>query len=365
MLTSTTAYKLGLHRPHQREFRVDLYSADGTVLRRSVKPVAGSVTANMDEHVTRSAELVLTADLWGGTDPNAVLTPYQTVVKIFAGTDYGGPTEVFQLIEGRVGEVTRNANGTVSCRVDDRAADVVGFQFEVPRNSVPSLPVVTQIRQLITEVLPTAVFGPDDVSLSVLTPKLTWDENRGDALDTLAGALGGRWYQLGNGSFVVRLLPYDVGTPVATIADGEDGLLFDAQISLTRDDTANSVTVVVERADGGAPFRVNARDSSPTSPTRFDGPFGRVSKIIKVQTPLTNGEATAMARRELNAATALSSRWNVSCVADYTLEPGDTVRLTSRGDSSVQIIDRITYPLTTGSMTLDTRAFVRPLATLT
>jgi hypothetical protein len=125
------------------------------------------------------------------------------------------------------------------------------------------------------------------------------------------------------------------------------------------------VTVVVERADGGTPFRVRVRDESPTSPTMFDGPFGRVSKVIKVQTPFTVGDATVYARAQLKAYTALSSRWAASMVPDYTLEPGDTVRLTSRGVSSVQLIDSITYPLGPGTMTLGTRAFVRPQAILT
>ena len=100
------------------------------------------------------------------------------------------------------------------------------------------------------------------------------------------------------------------------------------------------------------------------SPTRFDGPFGRVSQIIKVQTPLTVGQATTYARTQLNASTALSSRWSASCVPDYTLEPGDTVRLKSRGVSEVQLIDAITYPLSPGMMGLSTRAFVRAQATL-
>lgn len=368
MLTSTGLYKTYIHRPEQRAFRIELYAGDtGTLLQRiddGDAVFSGTISATLDRRVTRTAELEFGAELWPGSNASAPLTPYQTVAKIYAGARYGdGSTELFQLMEGRVAEVQRNDDGTVSARFDDRAADVVGFNFETPRNS-ENVSIVNQVRRLITDVLPGAGFGPDDVDASVMTPKLTWDESRGDALDTLAGALGARWYQLGNGNFVLRAVPYDVGTVVATITDGQDGLLFTGSPSLTRDGAANSITVVVERADGGTPFRVTARDTSPTSPTRFGGPFGKITKLIKVQTPLTTGQATALARSELSAATALSSQWHVSCTADYTLEPGDTVSLTSGGYSSVQLIDSITYPIGTGAMSLGTRAFVRAPATV-
>lgn len=373
MLTSTALYKSALHAPHQRAFRVDLYSGTGELLQRGIPVLDGAITANMDNRVSRSGSFTVGPEFWPmlATD---VLTPYQTVAKVFAGMRYGdGSEELFQLIEGRVGDVEMNADGLVTARVDDRAADVVGFEFESPRNS-ERIPLLNQIRRLITEALPDAVFGPDDVDTTAITPKLTWDTDRGDALDALAGALGARWYQLGNGSFVVRLLPYDVGTPVQDLFDGEGGLLFTGAPKITRDGAANSVTLTVERADGGTPFRVQARDTSPSSPTMFDGPFGRVSKLIKAQTPLTVGQATTMTRAELEASTALSSQWDIACQADYTLEPGDTVRTRitrhtlSRQEiviKSTQLIDQITYPLfDTEPMIVHTRAFVRAPATV-
>lgn len=176
--------------------------------------------------------------------------------------------------------------------------------------------------------------------------------------------MGARWYALGNGDFVVRAYPYDVGTVVQTVADGPGGLLTSGSPTISRDGAANSVTIHVERFDGGTPFSVTARDNSPTSPTRYGGPFGTVTLPIKVQTPLTQGEASVMARTQLNAATALSSKWEVGMVPDYTLEPGDTVRLKSRGENQVQLIDGITYPLGPGTMRLSTRAFVRAQVTL-
>lgn len=367
MLVSSTVYKQAIHAPHQLAFEVDLYAGPGGALLESNVPIfGGSISANLTHRVTRSGSFTLGKEFWPGDDATAPLTPYQTVANIKAGIQYGdGSREVFDVITGRVGDLTRNADGSVTARVDDLAADVINYRFEVPENSAPTITILQQIRRLITDALPPATFGTDDVpNPAALTPKLTWDEDRGKALDDLAEAVGGRWFALGNGDFVVRAYPYDVGTPVQDVVDGPGGLLVTGAPSFTRDGAANSITVVVERFDGGTPFRVQARDNSPTSPTRFDGPFGRVSRVIKVQTPLTVGEATVYARAQLNASTALSSRWTVAMVPDYTLEPGDTVLLRSRGVQSVQIIDAITYPLVPGTMGLTTRAFVRAQPTL-
>jgi len=365
MLPASTAYKAAIHRPHQVAFEATLYAGiGGDVLARRVPVFGGSVTANLTHRVTRTGSFTLGPEWWPGDDPLAPLTPYQTVVNIKAGIRFGdGTTELFDIITGRVGDLTRNDNGSVTARVDDLAADVIAFRFEEPRNS-ETVTILSQIQRLIAEVIPGTVLGTTDVT-DQPTPKLTWDEDRGKALDDLAQSLGGRWYYLGDGTPVVRAYPYDVGTVVQSFEDGELGLLVSGTPSITRDGAANSVTLVVERFDGGTPFRVTARDTSPTSPTRFDGPFGKVSQIIKVQTPLTLGQATIAARQQLNASTALASRWSATTVPDYSMEPGDTVRLTSRGVSSVQLIDSITYPLFEGAtMGMSTRAYVRAQATL-
>jgi hypothetical protein len=365
MLASTATYKTAIHAPHKLAFEVDLYAGPGGPLLENNIPIfGGSVSANLTHRVTRTGEFTLGGEFWP-TLPTSSLTPYQTVANIRAGIQYGdGSKELFDVITGRVGDVGRNDDGSVSARVDDLAADVIAFRFEAPRNS-ENVTLIAQIERLIREALPSATFGAHDINLTSPTPKLTWDEDRGQALDNLAEALGGRWYALGNGDFVVRLYPYDVGTPVQDLFDEPQGLLTGGRPSISRDGAANSITLMVERFDGGTPFQVRARDESPLSPTRFDGPFGRVSQVIKVQTPLTVAQATTYARGQLKASTALSSRWSATCVPDYTLEPGDTVRLRSRGVTETQLIDSITYPLGPGTMSLQTRAYVRANPTVT
>jgi len=366
VLPSTAVYKSAIHAPHKVAFEVDLYAGPaGALLESNVPVFGGSITANLAHRVTRSGTFSVGPEFWptSAADP---LTPYQTVASIRAGIEYGdGSREMFPIITGRVGDLTRNANGDVTARIDDLAADVLDYRFISPHPSTIRITVLSQIERLISEVLPSAVFGPHQVTDPFAqTPELVWDEDRGKALDDLAETLGARWYALGDGTFVVRAYPYDVGAVLQTFADGPSGLLVSGTPSVTRDGAANSVTVVVERFDGGAPFRVTAQDASPGSPTRWGGPFGTITRIIKVQTPLTTGQATQYARAQLNASTALASQWSAAVVPDYTMEPGDTVRLTSRGVSEVQLIDSITYPLAPATMSLSTRAYVRAQGTL-
>ncbi len=99
--------------------------------------------------------------------------------------------------------------------------------------------------------------------------------------------------------------------------------------------------------DGTEPVRRIARDVSPASPTRWGGPYGRVVQVTKVQTPLTVAQAQTLALAQLSAVTALTEQWSVVTVPDYTIEPGDLLRLGYRGYSADQIVDGITYPLVT------------------
>lgn len=366
MLPSTALYKSVIHTPHKRQAYIDVYDIDGNIRALAVPIVGGSVQANLTDRVTRTATFVLAGQQstlsdtdWFPRTVDDPFSPYRAVVRIHAGLTYGnGTDEVFPVFTGRVYEANRNADGSITFRADDLAADVVACRFEQPVNSRTGTSTVAEIQRVILQALPQAVFGTNDVT-DTDVPKLTWDEDRGQALDDLSEAMGARWYTLGDGSFVIREFVYAVATPVQTLIDGPGGLMSSASTTITRDGTANSVVVVAERMDGTDPVRYVARDGNPLSPTLFTGPFGKVVQVIKVQTPLSTTAAQKLARTQLKAATALTEQWSANVVPDYTLEPGDTVRLGYRGLMTDQVIDTITYPLMTNNpMQLSTRSSV-------
>lgn len=350
MLPATSLYRAALPYPHQRITRVEVWH--GGVLVEPDLPInSGEVTASLTSRVTRSLRLSVDAGLYPET-ADALLAPEIALLRVYTGIGYpDGSSELFPVFVGRVATPSENPDGTVTVQADDLAADVIGYRFESPEPSHAGASITSEIRRLITQALPSATFGTDDVDPAI-TPTLVWDQDRGQALDDLAAAVGGRWYALGDGSFVVRAYPYDLGTPVVTLTDGQGsdqpGTIAGVTRQRTRNSVYNSVTVSSERLDGTDPVRVTRRNITTGSPTEFGDAFGRVSTIISVQTPLTASEAAQLAVQQLNASTALAEQWTIDTIPDATLEPGDTALATWRGHTTTQVIDSITYPLGTG-----------------
>lgn len=374
MLTASDLYRGSLPYPIKRVTVVDATDIDGNLLAADIPVIGGSVTASLSSTVTRSLDLTVDDSLFP-TGPSSPLSPYISVLHVRSGVEYpDGSQDLFPVFTGRVYQANRGADGKVTIQADDLAADVIGYRFESPTGSVPGGSTVNEIQRLIRGGLPQAVFGLNDVNDQAV-PILTWDEDRGRALNELAVALQGRWYALGNGDFVVRRYPYTVPAPVGRITDGQPsytrasdslrgipettGVIAAATRSVTRDGTANSVTVVSERLDGSAPIRYTARDFVEGSPTFFGGLYGSVSIILKPQTTLDLPAAQALARAQLNASRALTEQWSFTMAPDYSLEPGDALIVGYRGQESTQVIDRITYPLMTDKlMAVGTRSSI-------
>lgn len=366
MLTSTPLYRAALPFPHRRvtEVRV-LHDGVDITPAGGVPVTVGDVQANLSDRVTRTAVLEIPGPEFFPSAPDDLLSPYVAVIKIRAGIGYpDGSSELFDIFTGRVITASLSPDGVVRIECEDLAQDVVAFRFETPENSEVGASTIDQIQHLILQAVPSATFGTNDVTDQGMPP-LTWDEDRGQALDDLAAAMSGRWYALGNGDFVVRLFPYFPSTPVLFIADGRpdatvpgSGLISTATRTVSRVGSANSIVVVSERMEADQPpIRVIARNGDPSSSTFFGPTFGFVTQILKPQTPVDFASAQELAQDQLDASTALTEQWTVNMVPDYALEPGDTVELEYRGQRAVQVIDRVSYPLTAGNlMTLSTRA---------
>lgn len=363
VIPSSAQYKTYILGPHKRAARVDVEDINGNVLAQNVKIIDGTVDASLTSRVSRVARFSL-PDQWFPRTPLDPFSPYHAVVRIRAGVQYGdGSEELFPLFTGRVYTYDRSPDGSVSFDCEDLASDVIAARFETPRTRFAFNPLdppltLETIRELILEALPQAQFKADGVPEAPM-PGLTWDEDRGRALDDLASSRGARWFPDGEGLFSVQPIAYEPGPVLQTFQDGAGGLMSRASVTGTRIGAANSVTVVSERTDGTLPVRITRRDTDPASPTFYGGTFGRVNVINKVQTPLTDAQAQTMAEAQLRASVALAEQWSADVVPDHTVEPEDTVRLTYRGYSSVQVIDAVTYPLgPQETMRLSTRGTV-------
>lgn len=364
MLPTTAAYRAALPYAHGRVTLVRVFHGTEDVTPPGgIELSEGDVTASLNSRVTRVANLSLPATYfpWETDD---LLSPDRATLRISTGIRHGdGTTEMFDVFTGRVATPARTTDRRCALRADDLAADVVAQRFDTAQSTIPGTSTVAEIRRFIAQVLPDAVttFDPGDVTDQPV-PDLTWDDDRGAALDDLASSVQGRWYFLGDGTPTVRRYPYAGQVPALRIADGEPdgnggGLLSEAEISRTRDGVANSVTVISERIDGSGPVYATVRDTSSGSPTLYGPLYGRVNAILRPQSPLGQAAAETLARQTLTSTTALGQQWNVEIVPDASLEPGDVILLQEGTHSSVQVIDTIVYPLTTtGSMRLSCRS---------
>lgn len=366
MLTVSSQYRAALAAAPRRENRVQVFHGSTLVADSDTNavylPLGGTVEAQLTSRVTRTARIEMDPSLYPAA-PTDVLSPYTAVIKVFSGIGYpNGSREIFPLFTGRIYDFDRTPSGGLVVLAEDLAADVIGFPFEQPQPSSVGVSILQQMRQLISDAVPGAVFDANDVTDGT-TPQLVWDTDRGQALDDLAKAVQGRWYTLGNGQFVVRKFPYQGGTPVVTLTDGSGGAVMTATRRVTRDGTINSMTVVSERMDGSDPVRATVRDTNPLSPTFFGGNFGKRSQIIKVQTPLSFGGAQALAQTLLASGMALTEQWAVEMPSDGSLEPGDTITVSYRGITSNQVIDTARWSLGTDQMNIQTRASIVALTT--
>jgi Domain of unknown function (DUF5047)/Putative phage tail protein len=358
VLPVTSLYRFAQRASHRREHTFTVRTPDGELLAQDVPIGGGLVRAALTSRVTRVADFTA-SDEWFPAVPDDPLSPFHAIVQIEAGLGYpDGSREVFPVFTGRVYEARRGADGGVSFRADDLAADVIAADFEAPVNAQPGASTVAEIERLVTDGYEWAEFGDHDVD-DARVPVLTWDSDRGKALDDLASAVEGRWYALGNGDFVVRRYAYTDATPVITLEDGPAGTLSTAETTITADGAYNSIVVLVERADSTEPFRIVERNENLLSAARYGGRFGKRVRVVRAQTVPTYAEAQRVARAQLAASSSLLRQWDLTCVPDMSLEPGDVVGLEWRGVRDVGVIDSLAYPLDVGTpMSITTRSAV-------
>lgn len=333
-------FRRALLGSHDMQTQVDVFDADG--LRATNVPiVTGTISANLLSDVCRSGSVTVAGRLVDG----GLFDPARDLVRISTGID-GFP--LVPIFTGRVQEVTEDYAGQAVVQVDDFGRDIVEAKFEQPWQASQGDAVSTEMRRIIKDV--NDDFGLDS-SLAlpgVVASGLVWEESRGEALDSLAAAINCIWQTERTGSFVLYPNPYNLTEPPSltiTLSDGPSGTLTSLTRNTTRDKVYNSVTVLVERSDNTPPLRVTVRDTSPSSPFLWGGKFGKVNQVLRLQTPGGAGDAALVAQRVLNQSLALARSWRLTTPHFPLLDPGDVIAVTARGDTTVQVVESITYPL--------------------
>jgi hypothetical protein len=376
---SDELYRRVLGTPHEHYARIEVWSGLGVQLAALESPAddgsrtpeglvflpGTQVSATLGQQVARNMNLVVPSYLYP-VEPTDLLAPFGNEIRAFYGVRLGDGdlTYVWQVFRGRIQDVSMSAGGGI-CNVvcADRGRDVLDVGFVQPENSNAGDQVLTEFQRLVNSAVPDATFGVSDTFGTIVRP-LTWQSDRGGALDELAQSVGSLWYALANGDFVMRRYPWAFAqTPVVTLSDQQQGMVPGCvqgwTVSRSRSRIYNTVTVSGERLNGDTAVFATARDTNPVSPTFVDGGFGIRSYLSRLQTPATQGGAAGVAQQLLRTAIAPTELWSLEVSPDGSLELGDPVRLLIDGRDVVQVVSGFTLPLDlSGNMSVDLRSVI-------
>lgn len=363
-------YRRALAAPHNPYTRVEVWRDGvqkeeltwrerGTQKYNLDMPVfyTGSVRATLGSRVTRSLTMSVPEYLFP-RKVDDLLNPYGTELRAFRGVRYGnGSPDEFPVFVGPILRAKPARKGDVTIEAVDASRRVSGAGFAFPMPSQTGTLVVDEFERLVLDAYPRAVFG-DHSPLTALVPDLSYDDDRGAALDELVKTANAFWYTLADGRYVIRSVPWSVAPTTGAIpmTDGPGGTLITAYPDRDASDLVNRWTIISDRPDGGEPFYATAEDTDPTSPTWVGGPFGVRSKQVRVTGAANQGQLQYVATAQVQRTRSLVDSWSITCVPDGSIELGDPLDITARGDYALQIVAAYTMPLDTDTdMTIEGR----------
>jgi hypothetical protein len=307
--------------------RIDSYGDQG------VPFTSGSLSANLGNRVVRKLRLTLSADLFPW-DIGAPLDPLSDELVLYCGWQLGAaPVLEWPVFTGPIISVSMDLGASsFTINASDRVDSITKDLFTSPVNSTAGSLVTTRIMDLISDSQPDAVFGRVDETYA-LVPSVTWDSDRARAIDDLASGAGCYWYQLPDGSYTIRIIPWSgtLSDPVVTLTYGVD--LTAGNFARSRDNAYTVCQVTGEPADGNVPVIGVAQITDSTSPLWPLGPLGRRVLQVREDTVNSTSQAQGLARQRLNRANSGLEAINTTSAFDPAIELGDTAMIVI-GDGS-------------------------------
>jgi hypothetical protein len=372
----TTLYRQALGGPHNAYSRVEVWKAgilqeefnQYDPLLPTNRPVfyTGSVRSTLNSRVARTLSMNVPDRLYPYTDAD-LLDPFGSHLKAYRGIRYGdGMVDEFPIFNGPIKSVTPQQGGVAQVQAADLANEVIFAGFLGPSQADTGADVVTEFKRLVSGGYPAAVFGSSDAFTNSV-PALSYDTDRGAALDSLAKAAGAFWYALADGRFVIRHIPWTVALktqalPMGSGAEGDlpyPGTVSSAWPDKSNDGVVNRLILSGERPDGSAPFFAVVEDTDPASKTWIGGPYGVKAVTIRLTSVDNAATALSAAKASFARAKARTEPWRINCTPDASLELGDPIALFWRSHFKQQIIASYTMPLeANGSMSIDGRDLV-------
>jgi hypothetical protein len=346
----STAAQVALTQSRSISIRATAYTAVLGAI--SDLPVtSGSVTVDATSQVRRIGTVGIGAGIYWPDDPLDILSPLGSELAV----EYGillpsGLTEWIPVIRGPITDVARSRPTTgneaaLTVTVADRSSKVAEARMDQPTQTVASATTVSEIRRLITEVLPTVTVtdltGSTQVAAQIDIERERW----ADGVEKLADSIGAEVFADPLGAFVIRPQPLLTNTPVWTVAAGAGGLLISIDEKKTRDLTYNRIVASGQRTDGIPPVWAVVSDTDPTSPTYINGPFGIKTRFFASPLLTTTAQCTSAATSWLARTTGMHGSVTLTVLPNPALDVGDVLLVRDGAVATAHIIDTLTVPL--------------------
>lgn len=306
-------------------------------------------------HLDGLADVRSTVDLtvrgdWPSRGDNA-FAPYGSEVYVERGVAFGnGVVEWVGLGYFRIDSIDQSdaPSGAVRITGSDRNATLIDARLLAPVQYLASAAYGSVIEGLVTQVYPDATIDWDDATdVRPLGRQVVAEDDRWGLINELVTSVGKVWYWDHRGRLQIKDLPDD-DTPVWSVDAGENGVLVEAQRTLSRQDVYNIVVCFGEGADDLPPVRGSAKDNDPQSPTYYRGRYGPVpmffSSPLLTETAQCRAAARAILRRR---GVGLPYQVDGQAVCNPALEPYDpiTVRYVHAGSTEDHVLTTVSIPL--------------------
>lgn len=337
---------------HVMSVTADVYYS-GAILAADIPVADGSVTIDRGSAVRRSLSLTV-SDVsylpWNPTDPLAV---YGQRIVVKRGIKLNGAIESVTLGTFRINEPAGDTLfGPVTLTGQSSEVDIQDDAFQAPATTRGLGGCFDVISAFIHQTLPAAtVVNLTHDNRNPACAVATWDaqSDKWDAVTQTAAAMQAEVYVDALDRFVVADIPNVLtGTVAWEIAEGEGGTLMSAARKMSRTAVYNAVVVSGENTSSNtAPVSAVAKDVDPASPTRWGGPFGKVTKFVSSALVTTVGGCQAIADSLLFDAIAPNVQTSVAlATTNPALEAGDILRLASANRRELYLAQSVTIPLT-------------------
>lgn len=368
MIPASELFQQSLKTSHTALTRAQVWqpTAENTyVYEKTLAVCGGNLTIDGRRNIWRQGNITLAP--YSGFD----LAVFDSItsssrLKIQRGIQFlNGTTEWVTIADLTVQSSTRSlGQGTLSVSAYDPSSCIDDYTLITPYAPIgtnqQALTTVEAIQDLVDIALwETAVWVIDaGIDLTVKPPAGTvFTGSRWDAVNNLAKGLSGEVYVDAAGLWHLHKIQTADWVSCETVATGVGGVIVDGTTSKDRRDVFNGVPLRWEGPNaGGMVFMV---DNDPLSPTYWNGPFGRKpSSEQRVDTVTSEAQAIEAAKALLAQFKGFTASVKYQSLHNPLLEPNDVVEVIVPDYAlhQLHVIDSITYDLTQGSMSVDSRA---------